>query len=168
MGDQQHALVGGAHDAVDARADGFERVDVEPAVGLVEDGESRLHDAHLDHLGALLLAAGKADVDRALEHLGVHAEQRRLLARELDELGARQLGLAARAALRIEAFAQELEVGDAGNFDRVLEAEEQPRRGALVRFEGEEVQRFIVIPGLTRDPPFLSPSSKAGPGSSPG
>ena len=53
------------------------------------------HDAHLHHLGALLLAAGKADVDRALEHLGVHLEQLRLLTRELDEVAARQLGLAA-------------------------------------------------------------------------
>ena len=93
MGDQQHALVGRAHDAVDAFADDAQRVDVEPAVGLVEHRELRLHDAHLDHLGALLLAAGEADVDRALEHLGVHAEQRRLLARELDELAARQLAL---------------------------------------------------------------------------
>ena len=64
-----------------------------------------------------------------------------LLARELDELGARQLGFAARAALRIEALAQELEVGDAGDFDRILEAEEQARRGALVRLHREQVLR---------------------------
>ena len=43
------------------------------------------------------------------------------------------------AALRIEALAQELEVGDAGDFDRILEAEEQPRRGALVRLQREQV-----------------------------
>ena len=61
------------------------------------------------------------------------------LARELDEFGAGQLGLAAGATLRIEALAQELEVGDAGDFDRILEAEEQPRRGALVRLHGEQV-----------------------------
>mgnify|MGYP006149837065 CR=1 FL=1 len=66
-------------------------------------------------------------------------DQRRLLARQLDELGAAERILAARAALRIEALAQELQVGDAGDFDRVLEAEEQPGGGALVRFEGEEV-----------------------------
>ncbi len=56
----------------------------------------------------------------------------------------RQLGFAARAALRIEALAQELEVGDAGDFDRILEAEEQPRRGALVRLQGEQVQPSLV------------------------
>ncbi len=65
----------------------------------------------------------------------------RLLSRELDELAARQLRLAARTALRVEALAQELEVGDAGNFDRILEAEEQPRRGALVRLQREQVLR---------------------------
>ena len=133
MGDQKHALVRRAHDPVDAGADGFQRVDVEAAVGLVEHRELRAHDAHLDHLGALLLAARKADVDRALEHLGVHAEQRRLVSRELDEFAAGKLGFAARAPLRIEAFAQELEVGDSGDFDWILEAEEQAGRGALVR-----------------------------------
>ena len=119
----------------------LQRVDVEPAVGLVEDREARGHDAHLDHLGALLLAARKADIDRPLEHLGVHAERRRLGLGEADEFGARKLGFAARTALRIEALAQELQVGHAGDFDRILEAEEQPRGGALVRFEGEQIDR---------------------------
>ena len=90
------------------------------------------------------------------------------LARELEESRARQLRFAARAALRIEAVAQELEVGDAGDFDRILEAEEQPGGGALVRLHGEQVQPSLVIPGLTRDPPFFAPSRKAGPGSRPG
>ena len=113
-----------------------------------------LHDAHLDHLGALLLAARKADVDRALQHLDVHAEQRRLLARELDELAAGQLGFAARAALRVEALAQELEVGDAGDFDRILEAEEQARRGALVRLQREQVAcpSNVTRPSVTSYP----------------
>ena len=80
-----------------------------------------------------------------------------------------QLRLAARAALRIEAFAQELEVGDAGNFDRVLEAEEQAGGGALVRFEGQQVERSSVIPGLTRHlPAFPIGRRRAGPGSRPG
>jgi hypothetical protein len=41
--------------------------------------------------------------------------------------------------LRIEGFAEELERGDAGNFDRVLEAEEQPGGGAFVGGEGKEI-----------------------------
>ena len=73
---------------------------------------------------------------------------------------------AARAALRIEALAQELEVGDAGDFDRILEAEEQARRGALVRLHGEQVEPLLVIPGLTRD--RLSHAVKKAPPARPG
>ena len=114
-----------------------QRVDVEAAVGLVQHREAGVEDAHLDHLGALLLAARKTDIDRPLEHVRVHAQRRRLSLGEADEFGPRQLGLAARTALCIEAFAEELEVGHAGDFDGVLEAEEQPRGGAFVRFESQ-------------------------------
>ena len=57
MRDEQHRLVGRTHDCVDAVADDTQCVDIEPAVGLVEHGKLRIEDAHLDHLGALLLAA---------------------------------------------------------------------------------------------------------------
>jgi hypothetical protein len=79
----------------------------------------------------------KADIDRALEHFLVHAERIGLGAGELEELAARQRRLAARAALRIERLAQELDVGDAGDLDRILEAEEQalPRRARARHFE---------------------------------
>src|SRR3546814_9629261 len=97
------------------------------------------------HLVALLLAARKADVHRPLEHVHVELEQSGLLAREFEEVAARQRLLPTRLALGVEAFAQELDVRDAGNFDRILEAEEQPRRGAFVRVESEEVQFTFVI-----------------------
>src|SRR3546814_14735771 len=50
--------------------------------------------------------------------------------------------------------AQELDVRHAGDFDRILEAEEQPRGGALVRFEGEQVDSLstLVTPALSRGP----------------
>src|SRR3546814_11603450 len=41
MGDEKHGLVGLAHDAVDAVADHPQRIDVEPAVGLVRSEERR-------------------------------------------------------------------------------------------------------------------------------
>jgi hypothetical protein len=41
VGDQQHRLVGLAQDPVDAVADDAQGVDVEPGIGLVEDGEAR-------------------------------------------------------------------------------------------------------------------------------
>ena len=40
MGDQQHRLVGLAHDPVDALADHPQRVDVEAGIGLVEHRET--------------------------------------------------------------------------------------------------------------------------------
>ena len=54
---------------VDAVGDDPQRVDVEPGVGLVEHGEARLEQRHLQHLHALLLAAGEADVERPLQHV---------------------------------------------------------------------------------------------------
>ena len=150
MGDQQHRLVGLAHDAVDARADDPQRIDVEPAIGLVEHREVRLEDAHLDHLGALLLAARKAEVDRPLEHLHVHAEHAACSRASLMN-SPPESGLAARLALRVERLAQELQRRHAGNFDRILEAEEQPHRGALVRREREQVpcRRKSTEPSVT-------------------
>ena len=143
MGDQQHAAVGCAHDAVDARADDPQRVDVEPAVGLVQHGEARAHDAHLDHLHPLLLAAREADVDRPLEHLDVHAQFGAFRLGEADEFCAGEISLAARTALGVEALADELHARDAGDFHRILEAEEQAGGGAFVGFEGEEVERSV-------------------------
>src|SRR3546814_13382135 len=67
------------------------------------------------HLVALLLAARKADVHRPLEHVHVELEQSGLLAREFEEVAARQRLLPTRLALGVEAFAQELDVRDAGN-----------------------------------------------------
>jgi hypothetical protein len=110
----------------------LQRIDVEPRIGLVEDRELGVEDAHLHHLGALLLAARKADIHRALEHLHVEAEQRRLLLGELEELAA-ESGSSPARALGVEALAQELEVGNAGDLDRILEAEEQAGGGALMR-----------------------------------
>ena len=51
----------------------------------------------------------------------------------------RKLRLAARPALGVQGGAQELDVGDARNLDRILEAEEQAVRGALVRLHGEQI-----------------------------
>ena len=46
-------------------------------------------------------------------------------------------------ALGVGGLAQELDEGDAGDFDRILKAEEQARGGAFVGGEGEEVHRPI-------------------------
>src|SRR3546814_2002946 len=88
---------------------------------------------------ALLLATRKTDIDRAFEHLLIHPEHVRLRPRELEEFAPRKRRLAPRLALAVQGFAQKLDVGDAGNLDRILEAEEQPGGSAFVGFEGEQI-----------------------------
>jgi hypothetical protein len=69
---------------------------------------------------------------------------------ELQELAARKRRFAAGLALRIGRLAQELDEGDARDLDRILEAEEQARRRALVRFEREQVfARKVTLPPVT-------------------
>jgi len=139
MGDEQDRLVRLAHDAVDAVADHTQRIDVEAAVGFVEDGKAGVDNAHLHHLVPLLFAAGKADIHRTLQHVHIHAERARLFARDLQELGARKRGFTAMLALRVQGLAQELHVRHTGDFNRILEAKKQPGRGALMRLHAEQV-----------------------------
>ena len=93
----------------------------------------RLQQRELEHLQALLLAAGEAVVEVARGEL---ARDLRELHRGLDglaELLQRDLGLAARLAVRVHDHPQVLRDGDAGDRDRVLEGHEEAGAGALVR-----------------------------------
>jgi hypothetical protein len=58
---------------------------------------------------------------------------------QLEEIGRRHLLLAARLALRVHRGAQEGHVADAGDLDRVLERQEQARRGALLGLHLQQV-----------------------------
>jgi hypothetical protein len=109
-----------------------------------------IDDPHLDHLVALLLAAREADVHAALHHVHAEAEPVRLLAGDAQELARRKLLLAARLALGVEGGAQELDVGDAGNLDRILEAEEHAVRGAFVRLHSSRSSpSSVTVPSVT-------------------
>ena len=99
MRDHDDRAVGRAQ-LVDALATMPQRVDVEAAVGLVEDREPRLQHRHLEDFVALLLAAREADIDRALQQVVADIEQLQLGAHEAQELAGVELGLAAMAALR--------------------------------------------------------------------
>src|SRR3546814_15916672 len=79
---------------------------------------SLVEEAQLHHRVAVLLAARKAAVHRPLEHVHVELEQSGLLAREFEEVAARQRLLPTRLALGVEAFAQELDVRDARSEER--------------------------------------------------
>src|SRR5216684_2191189 len=134
-----HETALGRTQPVDAVGDHLEGVDVEPGIGLVEHAEARLDERHLQDLVALLLAAGEPDVDAPAQHVLLDAELARDLAHALDEIGGRNLGLAALLALRVERGAQEGHGGDAGDFERILKGEEQPLGGALVGSKREQV-----------------------------
>ena len=139
MGDQQHRFLRRTHDRVDAVADNAQRIDIQSAVGFVQHCEPGIENAHLHHLCALLFAAREADIHMALEHFRVELEQRGLVLGQLEEFTTRKRLLPPRLALRIERFAQELEVGDAGDFDRVLKAQKQAGCGAFVRLHIEQI-----------------------------
>jgi hypothetical protein len=87
-----HDVPGGA-DPVHALADDPQRVDVQPGVGLVEDGDLRLEQLHLEDLVALLLPAREPLVDVAL---GEHRVDPQVAHRGADVLdpGAQLGGLA--------------------------------------------------------------------------
>src|SRR5271169_4652478 len=91
---------------IDAFGDDSERIDVEAGIGLVEHAKTRLEERHLQNLVALLLAAGKADIDRSAQHLLLDAELARDSAHLFEKLRRRQLRFAALLALRVERGAQ--------------------------------------------------------------
>ena len=68
MGDDEKAALGRAQ-RIDAFGDDPQRIDVEAGIGFVENGEGGLEQRHLQNLHALLLAAGEADIERALQHV---------------------------------------------------------------------------------------------------
>src|SRR5580658_139565 len=142
MRDHQHGAVGSAQ-RVDALGDEAQRVDVEAAVGLVEDGELGLEHGHLKDLVALLLAAGEADIDSALQEIVVDLENLELGAHGLQELPGIEVGLTPRAAHGVERGAQEIHVVHARDLDRVLEGEEDALTRPLVGAERQEVAALI-------------------------
>ena len=82
------------------------------------------------------------DIDRPAQHVLLDAELARHRAHPLEEFRHQQLRLAAILALRIERRLQEVEGGDAGNLQRILEGEKDALGGALVRLQGEHVLAF--------------------------
>ena len=141
VGDDEEAALGVAQ-RVDAVGDRLQRVDVESAVGFVEDREPWFQHRELEDLVALFLAAGKPFVHAAVEQGVGQVQHLDLLAHQLEELHRIQFRLAARLALRVERAAQEVGVVHAGDFDRILEGEEHAGGGAFLGFEFQ--QRLAV------------------------
>ena len=135
--EQERAL--GAPQLVHALGDDANGVDVEPGVGLVQDRHGGLQQRHLQDVHPLLLTAGEADVEGALEDVLGHAEHGGGVVDLLDENRRRQLIVAARLALRVERRLEEGHGAHTRDLDRILEREEHAMGGTFVRLHLEDV-----------------------------
>ncbi len=109
---------------VDAVRHDPQRVDVETGIGLVEHTEFRFQEGHLQDFSALLLTAGKSDVERALQHVHADFQFARLFLDRLHEGRNGELGFLAGAPLRVHCRLEEFHGGDTGDLDRILERQE--------------------------------------------
>src|SRR5438477_10931148 len=115
----------------------FERVDIQPAVGLIKNSKPRFEHRHLQNFAALLFAAGKSLIDRAGSERPVDVEQIHFLVKLGVVIGGFQFLAFGQTRLRVGA--QEISNGNAGNFTRVLKGKKQTSSGALVRPELKQV-----------------------------
>ena len=74
----------GAAQLVHALCDDLQRVDVQARVRLVQERQGGLEHEHLQHLHALLLSAGEALVEIAVDEVLVHLHEVHGLAQLLD------------------------------------------------------------------------------------
>src|SRR5215218_2244105 len=137
--DDDRAELRPAH-LVDAPRDDLQGIDVQPRVGLVQDGEAGLEHEHLQDLVPLLLAAGETLVEIPLGKLGVHLHDGHLLLQEPVHLHGRELLL----THRVDRGAQEVGYRDARHLARILEREEHPQLGPPV---GLELEYILTLEG---------------------
>ena len=128
--DDDHAHAGVlATNRAHALGDHAQGVDVETGVGLVEEGDDRLQERHLEHLVALAFAAGEAVVEVAFGEGRVHPQSVHPLGQVEAHLEDAEF---VQALSRGDRLAQELHHRDAGDGFGVLKGEENPGAGALV------------------------------------
>ena len=138
MGDDDHGPIRAALGVYPAGHD-TQSVDIEAGVGLVQDGQRRFEDRHLQGFVALLLAAGEPLVDRAAHEAAVHLDQLHPLLGHGQELRHIERVEAPSAPQRVERGAQKVQVADPGDLDRVLEGQEDAGGGAVLGRQGQQV-----------------------------
>ena len=129
-----------------AGGDDPERIDVQSAVRLVENRQLRLKHRHLEDFVLLLLAAREPLVDGPSRELAVDFDQRALFTHHAQEFSGRKGLLSPVLAFFVHRIAQEVGHAHAGNFDRILEAEEKAHAGTLFDTFVEKV--FTLEPRL--------------------
>ena len=136
--DQYHGSVGIAQ-AVDARGNDLEGIDVQPGIGLVQNRKFRLEHQHLQDFIALFLAARESFVDPAGQKRFAHLHELHFLSDERQKLIRIDLRLAGRFALGIQRGFQQVDVVDAWNFHRILESEKQPGARAFLGAHRQQI-----------------------------
>src|SRR3989454_8322032 len=137
----EHRGVVGSPQLVHGLGDGFQRVDVESGIGLVEDRELGIEHRELQDLVALLLPTRETFVHGAGQVARVPADHFELLFEPIHELDRAELLCTTVLADRIHRGAQEVGVGDAADGHRVLEREEHTLAGPDLRRHGEQIDR---------------------------
>ena len=122
-------------------------IDVEPGVGLVENGKLRFEHGHLENLVALLLAAAKPFVHRTVGEFGIQFHNLSLFTHQFQEVGGLQRFLAFILSLCIDGCLHEVGHRHTGNLYRILEREEQSLVGTVLGFHFQQV--LAVEPGLS-------------------
>src|SRR5664280_2260072 len=138
MGDDDHGPIRTSH-GVHPAGDDPEGIDVEAGVGLVQDGELRLENCHLQNLVALLLTPGETLVDRPAHEALVHLDELHPLPSQGKESHYIEFIESSLPTHRIERHAQEVQVAHPGDLHRVLEGEEEAGRGTVLGRQGEQV-----------------------------
>src|SRR5262245_7532347 len=128
---------------IDAARDDPQRVDVQSGIGLVKHGQLRFEHGHLQNLVALLLAAGEAFVDRAVDEARVHLDYLQLLADQVVEFQRVELIAPLTLRLFVVSHAQEVGVAHAGNFDRVLKGHEDAQPRPLIGLDIQQVSALV-------------------------
>src|SRR5579875_1814950 len=139
VSDEQRGAVRAAHRA-DTSGHDSQSVDVETRIGLIQNGQSRFEDQHLEYLVTFALPAGEPVVDRPIQQGTLHLHQASFVLDEGEELDRSDLLFAAGATLGIERSAQEVHGGYAGDLDGMLEAEEHSCRGTLLGGHAQQVK----------------------------
>src|SRR5215203_1945025 len=120
---------------VDTLRHDLQSVYVQPRVGLIHDGEFGVEHEHLQDLVPLFLTAGEALVEVPLGEPGVHLHDAHLLLEEPVHLHRRKLFL----AHGVDRGPEEVGYRDARYLAGVLESEEHPKLGPLIRLQLEDI-----------------------------
>ena len=122
-----HRSVFGRAELRHTRGDDAQCIDVQPRIGLVENGQLRREHRHLKDLVLLLLAARKTFVHRARHQLRIELHDGALLLHQAQELRGRKSLFTTIFTLFLNGHLHKIGHRHAGNLDRILEAEEQPQ-----------------------------------------